>query len=86
MQKLQPFYLLRKEDETGISGTGIVAIGVQLPSGHCVIEWTTFCSSINIYRSLSDVIEVHGHHGKTEVVMGEPDEQKPTKRRSRKTN
>lgn len=80
MQRIKHFYLLRKQDESGVSGTGIVAIGAILPSGHCVLEWLTFTSSIAIYKSLNDVNEIHSHGGKTEIVMGDP----PGKRGRRK--
>lgn len=74
MIKLQPFYLERAEDETGVSGTGIVAIGAVYPSGICIMEWLTFTSSINQYRNIDHLKEVHSHGGKTKVVMGEPPE------------
>jgi hypothetical protein len=78
---IKHFYLKRNEDESGVSGTGIVAQGVQLPSGHCVLEWLTFTSSIAIYKSLNDVIEIHGHNGKTEVIMGDPPKTKARKKK-----
>jgi len=79
--KVQSFYLNRKEDETGVSGTGTVAIGAILPSGHCVMEWLTFTSSIAIYKNLNDLIEIHGHEGKTEVIIGNPPAKKTNKRK-----
>lgn len=85
--EIKHFYLKRNEDESGVSGTGVVARGVVLPSGHCVLEWLTFTSSIAIYKSINDVIEIHGHHGKTEVLMGDPGEQsKRSKRRTIKNS
>lgn len=72
MDKIQEFHLVRIEDETGISGTGMVARGVVLPSGAVVMEWQTFHSSICYYKNLSDVESIHGHNGKTKVVMGPP--------------
>lgn len=74
MIKLQEFYLKRLEDETGVSGEGVVAVGTIFPSGACVVEWLTFTSSITIFKNIEHVKEVHGHGGKTEVVMGHPDE------------
>jgi hypothetical protein len=83
MQKIkQHFYLKRIEDESGVSGTGIVAIGVVLPSGQCVLEWLTFTSSIAIYKNIEAVEEIHGHHGKTLVVLGDPDDKTTNKRRT----
>lgn len=95
MQKIrQHFYLKRNEDESGVSGTGIVAIGAVLPDGQCVLQWLTFTSSIAIYKNIDAVIDIHGHHGKTEVVLGDPpdehksDDSEPPKkqRRTRKSS
>lgn len=80
--KAQPIYLKRNQDISGVSGTGIVAVGVQLPSGQCVIEWLTFTSSIGIYRNVEHITEVHGHEGSTEVCFGDP----PQPKRKRKKN
>lgn len=73
MEVIKEFYLNRVEDETGISGTGVVARGVILPSGAVVLEWQTFHSSICLYKNIGDVEQIHGHNGKTIVIMGSPD-------------
>lgn len=62
------FNLVRHEDETGVSGTGIVAQGVQFPGGKIVMRWTTDTSSTTFFDSIEDVEAVHGHDGKTEVI------------------
>ncbi len=72
MIKMRPFYLERVEDETGVSGNGIVAVGAIYPSGICIVEWLSFTTSLNQYRNIDHVKEVHGHSGKTKVVMGNP--------------
>lgn len=61
------FLLDRSEDECRVSGTGIVAEGIQFSSGHCVIAWLTDTPSIAIYETISDVEKVHGHQGKTRI-------------------
>ena len=38
---MQRFSLKRLEDETGISGTGYVAEGVEFTHGKCVLVWLT---------------------------------------------
>jgi len=83
-EQFKEFFLKRIEDETGISGTGVVARGVVFPSGKVVLEWQTFHSSICIYNNLSDVEQIHGHNGKTLVVMGSPDEGDKPKRSRKK--
>ena len=72
MDTIKEFHLVRINDETGISGTGVVARGVVLPSGAVVLEWQTFHSSICIYKNLGDVDAIHGHQGKTLLIMGPP--------------
>lgn len=84
MDVFKEFYLERIVDESGISGTGVVARGVVLPSGAVVLEWQTFHSSICIYKNIGDVEAIHGHGGKTILVMGSPTEAKP--KRGRKKN
>lgn len=79
---IKEFHLKRKEDVSGTSGTGIVARGVILPSGACVMEWLTFHSSICIYKNIEDIEKIHGHNGATEVVLGPPPmPEKPKRKR-----
>jgi hypothetical protein len=67
---MQCFYLERTEDVSGVSGTGRVAEGVQLPSGRVVIEWlTSSYHSIGIYESMCALLAIHGHNGATNVVF-----------------
>ena len=64
-ETIKAFYLERLKDESGVSGTGIVAYGTILPSGHCVLEWVSLHSSINIYKNIQDVELIHLHGGST---------------------
>lgn len=61
------FHLVRTEDETGVSGTGVIVEGVEFTNGVVVLRWLTDKSSIAIYDSIADVIDIHGHGGKTVV-------------------
>ncbi|WP_411955519.1 hypothetical protein ACKXGF_07400 [Alkalibacillus sp. S2W] len=61
------FYLLRNDDETGVSGTGIVATGVVLPSGKAIMEWLSEHTSVAIYESIEELEAIHGHNGRTVV-------------------
>ena len=72
MDSIKEFHLQRIDDESGISGVGVVARGVILPSGSVCLEWSTFHSSICIYKNISDVEAIHGHGGKTLVIIGAP--------------
>jgi hypothetical protein len=63
------FQLWRDVDESGVSGTGRVAVGVYFPATeHCVLEWLVKPHTMGIYNSLADLIKVHGHGGKTRVI------------------
>lgn len=65
---MRRFVLNRIEDESGVSGTGIVAEGIQFSDGRCVIRWMTHVHSIAIYQSAGEVEAVHGHQGKTVIL------------------
>lgn len=64
---MRRFNLRRLEDETGISGTGIVTEGVQFSNGNCVMRWLTTTTSVAFYNSIEDVVLIHGHNGRTVV-------------------
>jgi hypothetical protein len=65
------FAMLRDSDVTGVSGTGLVARGVEFPDGTVVIRWETEKASTVIWdgpEGLRDAIETHGHGGATRFV------------------
>ncbi|GIG61847.1 hypothetical protein Lfu02_62190 [Longispora fulva] len=67
----RPFALRRWADPTGVSGTGIVAHGVQWFDGRIELRWigtTTGVTSSCSYDSMEDMLRVHGHGGHTEVA------------------
>lgn len=61
--------LLRHEDETGVSGEGIVANVVEFPDGTCIAHWRSATPSTILFPNLKQMAAVHGHGGKTEVVF-----------------
>ena len=69
------FYLNRTEDESGISGTGRVAQGFVFDNGKVAVTWLSEHPSVTVYDSIGEVHAIHGHGGKTEVMM-EPDYKK----------
>ena len=69
------FYLNRTEDESGVSGTGRVAQGFIFDNGKVTVTWLSDSPSVTVYDSIGEVHAIHGHGGKTEVVM-EPDYKK----------
>jgi hypothetical protein len=65
--QVKRFHLRRIEDETGISGTGIVTDGLVFEDGSVIMKWNTETTSVGIYQSIEDVIIIHGHGGRTVV-------------------
>lgn len=60
------FNLLRLKDVTGVSGTGVVAQGVQFPDGTAVMRWCALpYQSTCVYASVSELMAIHGHDGNT---------------------
>lgn len=66
---MRTFKLVRKQDVSGVSGTGIVAEGVEFHDKQCVLSWFSDHHSVAIYPSVEDIIQIHGHEGATEVVF-----------------
>lgn len=58
---MRRFLLNRAHDNNGISGTGIVAEGLEFTSGKCVLCWYGRIGSITVFDSLGDLLFVHGH-------------------------
>lgn len=65
---MRTFELHRDVDSSGVSGTGIVAEGVQFKNGKVVVNWTTKHSTTTVYDSIELVETLHGHGGNTRIV------------------
>jgi hypothetical protein len=63
------FHFQRTDDETGISGEGRVAEGFEFTDGVVVVRWLTHTPSTNIYPNLKQAVKIHGHKGKTKLVI-----------------
>ena len=72
VKEMKMFYLKRGEDESGVSGTGRVAQGFIFDNGKVAVTWLSEHPSVTVYDNIGEVTAIHGHGGKTEVVM-EPD-------------
>jgi len=75
------FSLQREYDESGVSGTGVIAYGVKCPypNGKVSLAWVAGSHhSVAVYDSISDVEAIHGHGGSTHIIplyradMGSP--------------
>ena len=63
------FHLHRVEDESGVSGTGRIAQGIVFDNGKVALTWLSDHPSVTVYDTLGEIHAIHGHGGKTEVVM-----------------
>ena len=55
------FTVYRQQDETGVSGEGVVIEGVVMATGQCVVHWLypPPRGGIAIFDSMSDFVKVH---------------------------
>lgn len=80
--KVKPFYLYRKEDVSGISGVGVVALGAVFPSGKVELEWIASNHvSWGTFPNIDILRQLHGHEGRTEIIMGNPPDDKPKRKK-----
>lgn len=66
--RIRRFILQREYDESGVSGTGVVAEGVQFSSGKCVMHWLSDWTSIAMYENIEELVHIHGHGGNTKII------------------
>ena len=62
---MRRFMMLRKVDETGVSGVGHIADGVVFEDGTVVVRWRTKTPGTTTFASIDHAKAVHGHDGKT---------------------
>ena len=78
-QGIRTFTVCRVNDESGVSGTGVVIEGITLATGQCVVHWLypTPRGSIAIFDSISDFATVHikPHPGNETIITYEDGEQ-----------
>ena len=66
---MRTFDLQRDDDETGISGTGVVAQGIEFDDGSVAMKWLTDTASLGYYDSIDELVIIHGHGGRTFPVF-----------------
>ena len=78
-QGIRTFTVCRINDESGVSGTGIVIEGITLATGQCVVHWLypPPKGSIAIFESIADFATVHikPHPGNETIITYEDGEQ-----------
>ena len=75
---MRRFVLNRHDDESGNSGTGVVAVGTQYPNGKVSLTWLSHMGTMGWYDTIEVVKGLHGHGGKTEVIWLDKEEVKET--------
>lgn len=61
------FKLVRNRDVSGVSGTGVVAEGVEFHDGQCALSWFGQFHTVTIFAKVADITAIHGHEGSTQV-------------------
>ncbi len=64
---MRMFQLERIKDESGVSGTGVVAEGVEFSDGTCAMRWHGNLTSTTTYARLADLLAIHSHGGASRV-------------------
>ncbi|OPC83035.1 hypothetical protein B4N89_20700 [Embleya scabrispora] len=78
MTEPRRFYLDRRTDVTGASGTGRVADGVMWPDGTVTVRWRGARPSTVNWASIHDAEHVHGHGGATVITWIDPAPEVPS--------
>jgi hypothetical protein len=68
---MRRFHLVRDEDVSGVSGTGVVAEVCEFDNGWVAVAFmkhTAGISNVIVYGDLAHVELVHGHGGRTHLV------------------
>lgn len=70
---MRTFHLARDKDATGVSGTGIVAEGVEFSDGTVALRWLGGNPTSVVFHDngMASVEAIHGHSGATRIVMAE---------------
>jgi hypothetical protein len=74
---VKTFKLLRTKDVSGTSGTGMVAVGIEV-GGQVLLTWVVLArlgsgmrqiQTLTLFESIQDVQDLHGHGDSTQVVL-----------------
>jgi hypothetical protein len=77
---VRTFVLRRNQDVSGVSGTGVVAEGIEFSDGVVALRWLVPAgnpgsgnpTSVVFHdNGMASVEKIHGHSGATEVVFSE---------------
>ena len=70
------FVLSRTVDVSGVSGTGIVAEGIEFSDGCVALRWLGGNPTSVVFHDngIASVEAIHGHSGNTRIVWGDSGE------------
>ena len=71
--QMRRFYLRRDTDESGVSGQGIVAEGVELSSGKVILTFRSHLGSVQILDRVKVRKSTSDHKGATKIVWIDPE-------------
>jgi hypothetical protein len=74
---MRRFILYRKEDVSGVSGTGRVVEGIAFTDGRCAYRWCVKDkpNTTTLADCIEDIEVIHGHDGLTEFQWIDPPEE-----------
>jgi alkyl hydroperoxide reductase subunit AhpF len=67
---MRTFTLHRTADPSGVSGTGLVAEGVEWTDGTVALRWCGGTPSTVVHADIEAVKKIQGHDGATVVRFG----------------
>lgn len=80
---IRTFQVVRDEDVSGVSGTGVIAEGVLFSGGKVFVNWISMHKIVEMADSVAEWQAVHGHEGKTRIVWDdEAEELEPEKKKT----
>jgi hypothetical protein len=71
--RFRRFIVVRDDDVSGVSGTGVVCEGVQFSDKHAAVHWLgKWPMTTPHHQGVKTIKAIHGHGGKTRVVWLDP--------------
>src|SRR5688572_3581819 len=64
---MKTFIVYRIEDVSGVSGTGVIAEGVEFHDKQVAVSWFGKHQIVEVCRDIETWLAVHGHAGKTRL-------------------
>lgn len=65
------FFLRRDTDVSGVSGTGVVAEGIEFSDGTVAMRWISDWPTSVVFhgKGIESVMAIHGHGGSTKIIF-----------------